>query len=87
MIAYSTSTGRNVNENLRVMDLLLLIGALNVPTPVDWKQGEEVVVKFPFMDADTDESFGKVIHHLTFVFIHTLVLTRATTVFPKFHQK
>jgi thioredoxin-dependent peroxiredoxin len=87
MMTYSASTGTNVDEIFRVMDLLLLIGASNAPTPVDWKQGEEVIVKVPFRDADNDESFGKVSHHLTFVFIHTLVLTRTATIFSKFHQK
>ena len=87
MIAYSASKGSNIDEIFRVMGLFLLIGASNIATPVDWKLGEEVVVNVPFRDADTDESIGKVIHHLTFVFIHTLVLTRTTTVFPKFHQK
>lgn len=44
MITYPASTGRNFDEILRVIDSLQLTDRFMVATPVDWKQGEEVVI-------------------------------------------
>jgi len=43
-ISYPASTGRNFNELLRVIDSLQLGDKYRVTTPVDWKQGENVIV-------------------------------------------
>ncbi|MEO0534162.1 MAG: peroxiredoxin [Cyanobacteria bacterium P01_A01_bin.123] len=43
-ITYPPSTGRNFNEILRVIDSLQLIDNYSVATPVDWQDGEDVVV-------------------------------------------
>ena len=46
VICYPTSTGRNFDEVLRLIDSLqLTAGRSDVVTPVDWKVGEEVIVK------------------------------------------
>ena len=43
-ITYPPSTGRNFNEILRVIDSLQLTDNYSVATPVDWQDGEDVVV-------------------------------------------
>ncbi len=44
MITYPASTGRNFNELLRVIDSLQLTDTHKVATPVDWKQGDDVII-------------------------------------------
>ena len=44
MITYPASTGRNFQEILRVLDSLQLTDNYKVATPVNWKDGEDVVI-------------------------------------------
>ncbi len=44
MLTYPASTGRNFDELLRVIDSLQLTDSHSVATPVDWKDGEDVVI-------------------------------------------
>jgi 1-Cys peroxiredoxin 6 len=59
MITYPASTGRSFGEILRVIDSLQLTSKHAVATPVNWNQGEDVIVNFPLSNADADERFGK----------------------------
>jgi len=43
-ITYPASTGRNFTEILRVIDSLQLTANYGVATPVNWKDGEDVVI-------------------------------------------
>ncbi|MFT7665246.1 MAG: alkyl hydroperoxide reductase subunit AhpC [Planctomycetota bacterium] len=43
-LTYPASTGRNFDEILRVMDSLILTAKHQVATPVDWKNGEDVII-------------------------------------------
>ncbi len=51
IITYPASTGRNFTEILRVIDSLQLTDSHKVATPVDWKDGDDVVIVPALQDA------------------------------------
>jgi len=57
ILTYPASTGRNVDELLRVIDSLQLTANFQVATPVDWKDGEDVVIVPAVSDEDAKEKF------------------------------
>jgi alkyl hydroperoxide reductase subunit AhpC len=52
IITYPASTGRNFDEILRVIDSLQLTDKHSVATPVNWKQGEDVIIAPSIQDAE-----------------------------------
>lgn len=59
IITYPASTGRNFTEILRVLDSLQLVDDYGVATPVDWKDGEDVIVPPAVSQEDAEKKFTK----------------------------
>lgn len=57
VIAYPMSTGRNFDEVLRVIDSLQLTAKHKVATPVNWKQGEDVIILGSVTDDEAKKTY------------------------------
>ncbi len=57
MITYPASTGRNFDEILRVIDSLQLTAKYSVATPVNWKDGEDVIIVPSLSDEEAKAKF------------------------------
>ena len=57
MLSYPMTTGRNFDEVLRVIDSMQLTSAHPVATPVNWKQGEDVIIVPSVSDEAAKEKY------------------------------
>ncbi len=57
MIVYPMTTGRNFDEVLRVIDSLQLTARHKVATPVNWKQGEDVIIAGSVSDDEAKKTY------------------------------
>jgi alkyl hydroperoxide reductase subunit AhpC len=58
VLVYPMTTGRNFDEVLRVIDSLQLTASHKVATPVNWQQGDDVIIAGSVSDDEAKELFG-----------------------------
>ena len=59
VLVYPMTTGRNFDEVLRVVDSLQLTARHKVSTPVNWKQGEDVIIAGSVSNDEARQMFGE----------------------------
>src|SRR5262245_44154079 len=57
MLTYPMTTGRNFNEILRVLDSMQLTAAHKVATPVNWENGDDVIIVTSVSDEEAKQKF------------------------------
>ncbi len=57
MLTYPMTTGRNFDEILRVLDSMQLTAQYKVATPVNWKNGEDVIIVPTVSDEEAEQLF------------------------------
>jgi thioredoxin-dependent peroxiredoxin len=57
ILVYPMTTGRNFDEVLRVIDSLQMTAKHKVATPVNWKQGDEVIIAGSVSDDDAKKTY------------------------------
>ncbi|HET7130160.1 MAG TPA: peroxiredoxin [Gaiellaceae bacterium] len=58
VLVYPMTTGRNFDEVLRVIDSLQLTATHKVSTPVNWRQGDDVIIAGSVLNDEAKELFG-----------------------------
>ena len=59
ILVYPMTTGRNFDEVLRVIDSLQLTAKHKVATPVNWQQGDDVIIAGSVNNEQAKEIFGE----------------------------
>ncbi|WP_016880203.1 MULTISPECIES: peroxiredoxin [unclassified Rhodococcus (in: high G+C Gram-positive bacteria)] len=58
ILVYPMTTGRNFDEVLRVIDSLQLTANHKVATPVNWRQGDDVIIAGAVSNSEAKQIFG-----------------------------
>jgi alkyl hydroperoxide reductase subunit AhpC len=56
-LTYPMSTGRNFDEILRALDSMQLTAEHNVATPVNWKNGDDVIISTSVSNEEAMEKY------------------------------
>jgi alkyl hydroperoxide reductase subunit AhpC len=64
-LTYPAAIGRNIDEILRVLDALQLSATYAVSTPVNWREGDDVIVSPAISDAAAADRFPKGVRTVT----------------------
>ena len=59
ILVYPMTTGRNFDEVLRVIDSMQLTAQHKVATPVNWQQGDDVIIAGSVSNDEAKETFGE----------------------------
>ncbi|MDX6414912.1 MAG: thioredoxin-dependent peroxiredoxin [Gaiellaceae bacterium] len=59
LLVYPMTTGRNFDEVLRVIDSLQLTATHKVSTPVNWQQGDDVIIAGSVSNDEAKATFGE----------------------------
>ena len=57
MLSYPMTSGRNFDEVLRLLDSIQLTAKHKVATPVNWKQGEDVIIVPAVSDEEAKQKY------------------------------
>ena len=57
VLVYPMTTGRNFDEVLRVIDSLQLTADKKVATPVNWQEGDDVIIAGSVSDDEARETY------------------------------
>ena len=57
ILVYPMTTGRNFDEVLRVIDSLQLTAKHKVSTPVNWKNGEDVIISGSVSQEEAEQTY------------------------------
>ncbi len=58
-LTYPASTGRNIDEIIRVLDSLQLVAGYSVATPANWRDGDDVIIANSISDDEAQTKFPK----------------------------
>lgn len=56
-MTYPAAIGRSFDEILRTLDALQRSDSFKIATPADWKQGQDVIIRFDVKDSEADTLF------------------------------
>lgn len=58
-LTYPASTGRSIDEIIRVLDSLQLVAGYSVATPANWRDGDDVIIANSITDDEAKTKFPK----------------------------
>jgi len=66
-LTYPASSGRNFDEIIRVIDSLQLTDKYKVATPVNWKQGDDIVVHVSLSTEEARKVYPNLVEHKSYL--------------------